>query len=137
MSNRMMESLSCACVLLPQSVAAATETASSYVDASLADELAFVVDTGALANGKKLTVAVYAATDTDGTGAKKIGEAVFTASAEMDSAQAIVSYRPTDENSRYICVKIKHDAASAVICAVNVLGAVGYLPAAHGWTLVV
>lgn len=137
MKNRILEALSCSCVLAPQSVAASTQTATSYVDASQAEELAFVVTTGALASGKKLTVGVYAAAASDGTGAEKIGEAVFTASDALTSAQAVVSCRPRAEHGRYIGLKIQHDAAAAVICAANVFGAVSYLPAAHGWTLVV
>ena len=57
------------CVLAPVSVAAETLTASAFVDAAGVDEVCFLVSAAALAEGKHITVGVYASDDASGAGA--------------------------------------------------------------------
>ena len=135
--NRIFEEMTRAAVLPPQEVAAATQTATSFVDVSGTGEVEFLISTGALAGGEKLTVELHASAAADGTGSVKIGEAVFTASSAMTAAVAVVSYRPAAANGRYVGVKFKHDAAAAVVCGATACARAGYLPAASGWTLAV
>lgn len=123
------------CVLAPASIAAATETASSYVDAKDKSEVAFQIAAASLADGKKLTVGIYAGNAPDGTGAVKVAERVFTASGAMTKVLACVSYKPKAADGRYVGVKIQHDSSAAVICAVTAAAAGMYRPADNSWVM--
>lgn len=135
--KRINEELVFSPVLAPQSVNASTETTSGYVDASGADEIAFVVSCAALGAGKSLTVTLVAAGDDEGTDAEELGEAVFTDAVGTEPQTAVISYQVSALHGRYAAVKIQHDASSAVICSAVAAAAQIYRPAANGWTLMV
>ncbi|BAK99203.1 hypothetical protein OBV_27390 [Oscillibacter valericigenes Sjm18-20] len=135
--ERICEALKHTVAMAPASVAASTETATSYLSAIGMPEVEFLVSTGAIASGKKLTVALYAAEDPDGANAVKVAEKTFTASVDMDSAVAVISARVTADRGGYYAVKFQHDCAAAVICAVTMSGPVRYRPAKNDWTLVI
>lgn len=133
--KRLTDCYAVSCVLAPASVAASTETTTGFVDAKGKSEIAFLVAAASLANGKKLTVAVYAGSDASGTGAKKVAEKVFTASAAMEKVLVSASYKPKDGDGRYVGIKFQHDSAAAVVCGVTAAAADIYHPAENGWTL--
>lgn len=135
--ERICEALKHTVAMAPASVAASTETATSYLSAAGMSEVEFLVSTGAIASGKTLTVALYAADDSSGTNAQKVVEKVFTASAAMTSAVAVVSARVTADRGGYYAVKFQHNCAAAVICAATMSGPVRYRPAENDWSLVV
>lgn len=135
--NRIFEELSQSVVFAPQAVATATLKTTDFVDMSQNDEVCFLLATGALASGKKLTVQVFANDAASVANAEKVAEAEFVAQAAMDCAAAVVSCRPRAEHGRYLCLKFKHDAGADVVCAVTAAGKVGFRPAGKGWTLVV
>lgn len=132
--EKLIEALQAAVACVPVSLAASTDSTPIYLPAAKNHELAFAVTTGALASGKKLTVAVYGATDSSGTGAVKLGEKVFTASGALTSAVAFVSVKPRSAYSHY-GVKFQHDSAAAVVCGAAEIGSVSYLPAGNDWAL--
>ena len=133
--KRLTDLYELSCVSAPASVAASTETTSGFVDAKGKSEVAFLVSAASLANGKKLTVAVYAGNDANGTGAKKVAEKVFESGDAMTKVLASVSYKPNAADGRYVGVKFQHDSAAAVICAVMAATADIYHPAVNSWTL--
>lgn len=135
--NRIYEELAHSCVLAPQTVAAATEKTSAFVDAAGADELEFLVSAAALGAGKSLTAAVYGAASADGAGGVKLGEAVFTDPVGTGPVLAAVSVRPAAASGRYIGLKIQHDGTAAVVCGATVSVRTRRLPAPNGWTLAV
>ena len=135
--KRIFEKLAFANVFAPQSVAASTEKTTGYVDASGTEEVAFLISAAALGKGKSLTVTLMAADDASGSGAKAVGEAaVFTDPVGTPQVVA-VSYQVSPLNSRYVAVKLQHDAAAAVVCGVLAAADGMYLPPANGMTLVV
>lgn len=133
--KRITEEFLSTVVLVPASIAASTLTASGYVSCAETGEVTFLVSTGALASGKKLTVEVYGATDDQGTGAVKVAEKVFTAGSNMTGALAMVSCKPSAQVGPFVGVKIQHDAAAAVICGVTALSRVDHIPADNDWVL--
>lgn len=135
--NRIFEALAHSCVFAPQSVDAVTAKTTDYVDVSGADEVEFLLSTGALGAGKSVTVEVLTSKSADGTGAVKVAEAEFADEVGGDPALAVISFRPTALHDRYVAVKFQHDAVAAVSCAVTVSAKVGHLPAVTGMTLVV
>lgn len=135
--ERICEALKHTVAMAPASVAATTETATSYLSAAGMPEVEFLVSTGPIASGKTLTVALYAAEDSAGANAQKVAEKAFTASADMDSAVAVVSARVTADRGGYYAVKFQHDCAAAVICAATMSGPARYRPANNDWMLVV
>lgn len=134
--NRIMEAMKAEVACVPVSLAASTDSTPIYISAAKKRQLAFAVTTAALANGKKLTVAVYGATDASGTGATKLGEKEFTAAAAMASAVAVVDVKPQSAYSHY-AVKFQHDSAAAVVCGAVAFGDAMYLPANNDWALTV
>ena len=78
----------------------------------------FVVRHGALAEGKAVTVEVYQATDTSGTGAAEI-TAYETASTGATggsaSGQIIVSVMNADVSKGFVTVKVSNNAASGTV----------------------
>ena len=133
--KRLTDLYELSCVSAPASVSASTEATSGFVDAKGKSEVAFLVSAASLANGKKLTVAVYAGNDANGTGAKKVAEKVFESGDAMTKVLASVSYKPNAADGRYVGVKFQHDSAAAVICAAMAATADIYHPAVNSWTL--
>lgn len=125
------------CVLAPVSVAAETLTASAFVDAAGVDEVCFLVSAAALAEGKHITVGIYASDDASGAGATVCEEATFAASAETAKQLTLItlSHKPKAGEGRYLAVKFKHDAAEALLCAVSASVGTMYRPAANLWAV--
>ena len=121
-------------VFAPQGVATATEKTSAFVDASGADTVEFLIYTGALTSGKKLTVGIHTSADISGSSPDKVDDAEFTA---VDAAPglAVVSYRVRGDRGRYVGVSFQHDAGAEVDCAVVAAVRGRYLPAENGWQL--
>lgn len=136
--KRINEEFLQAVVMAPKSVAANTSASTEYaVDVSNIPEVAFTVATGALGEGKKLTVKLLATDASDGSGAVVIREALFTADSGPSSCLASVSYEPTALHGRYISLAIQHDADDAVICSVTALLRQREIPANNVWTVMV
>lgn len=135
--NRISEALAFQNVLAPQSLNASTDKTTSYVDASGAEEVVFLVSVAALGANKSLTVTLLAADNSSGSGAKEVGKTKFTDSVGTAPQVAVVTYRPSATIDRYVAVKFQHDAAAAVVCGVLAAADGLYLPAANGWTLAV
>ena len=134
--RRIFEELAMANVFAPQSVDASTEKTSAFVDASGAEEVAFLVSAAALGKGKTLTVTLLASDDAGGSSPKAIGDAtVFTDSVGTNPQTAVISYKVSPEHGRYVGVKFQHNGDAAVICGVTAAAKSMYLPAVNGWTL--
>ena len=129
--KRISEALSFQQVLAPQSVAASTDKTTNYVDSSGLEEIAFLISTAALGDGKSLTVSLLASGNSEGSGA----EDVFTDSVGTAPRAAVVTYRPTALHGRYVAVKFQHDGAAAVVCGVTAISSGLYLPAGNDWVL--
>ena len=89
--NRICEELKHQVVLPPSAVTTATLTTTAFVDCSNVPEVEFLVSTGALASGKKLTVGIYTSAVAAGTSAVKVSEVVFTADGALNSALVAAS----------------------------------------------
>lgn len=133
--KRLTEELKQLAALAPQSVDPDTHATSSFVDMSGVPEVVFAIATGALEKGKSLTVQLVASDASDGTGAVKVAEQVFTAADAMTSGLALVSYKPTAFHGRYTAVKFQHDAGSAVICGVTAQLRQREIPVANEWAV--
>lgn len=134
--KRIFEELAIANVFAPQSVEASTDKTTSFVDASGAKEIIFLISAGALGAGKALTVTLMASEDSKGSGATAVGDTtVFTDSVGTDPQIAVISYKVSPEHGRYVGVKFQHNAAAAVMCGVTAAAKSMYLPAGNGWTL--
>lgn len=133
--KRLTEELQHSAIYAPQEVAANTLTTTNYVDVSGVPEVAFFIATGALAQGKKLTVQLMASNVPAGTGAVKIAEQVLIADAPLNAGLAVVSYKPSTQFGRYVGIKFKHDAAAAVVCGVTATLRQREIPAENGWTV--
>ena len=119
--NRLYERMAMSVALAPVSQAAAGNSTTAYVDASTLRSLDFVVAHGALAAGKKLTVEVLNADNNQGTGAKTIATAEYTApTGGWTDGMIVVSVDAAGTRDRYYAVKITNDAASAVLLSVTV-----------------
>ena len=82
-----------AIAMAPKAVASATLTTTGFVDVSGVPEVTFLIATGALTKGKKLTVQLVASDVAEGTGAVQIAEQAFTAEEALTGgAVAVVSY---------------------------------------------
>lgn len=134
--KRISEALAFQNVLAPQSVAASTDKTTAYVDVSGVEEIVFLVS-AALGKGKGLTVSLLASGDSGGDGAQEIGKTTFTDSVGTAPQLAVVTYKVSALNGRYVAVKLRHDAAAEVVCGVTAASSGLYLPAANGWTLAV
>ncbi len=135
--KRIFEELACTTVFAPQSVGASTDKTTSFVDASGAGEIAFLVSTAALGKGKALTITLMGSAQENGGSPTAIGDAVvLTDSVGTAPQMAVVSYRVDPSNPRYIGLKFQHNGAAAVLCSVAAAGRSLHLPAANGWTVV-
>ena len=130
--KRISEALAFQNVLAPQSVAASTDKTTAYVDVSGVEEIVFLVSAAALGKGKGLTVSLLASGDSGGDGAEEIGKATFTDSVGTAPQLAVVTYKVSALNGRYVAVKLRHDAAAEVACGVTAASSGLYLPAANG-----
>lgn len=135
--NRISEALAFQNVFAPQSVAATTEKTTSYVDASGAREVAFLLSTAALGANKSLTVTLLAADDSGGSNAQEVDTAKFTDKEGTAPRVAVVTCRTSAAHGRYIAVKFQHDGDAEVVCGVLSASDGAYLPAVNDWTLVV
>lgn len=133
--KRLTEELKQIAALAPQPVDTDTQTTSAFVDMSGVPEVVFAIATGALEKGKSLTVQLVASGTSDGTGAVKVAEQVFTAADAMTSGLVMISYKPTAFHGRYAAVKFQHDAGSAVICGVTVQLRQREIPAKNEWSV--
>ena len=125
-----------AIAMAPKAVASATLTTTGFVDVSGVPEVTFLIATGALTKGKKLTVQLVASDVAEGTGAVQIAEQAFTAEEALTGgAVAVVSYLPTAAHGRYVGIKLKHDAGSDVNCSVTAMLRQRMTPAENGWAV--
>lgn len=118
MSNLIHEAIEVKPVIAPVAQTAAGNTTGAYLACPPAyGTIDFVVRSGALAQGKSVTVEVYQATDTSGTGAAEITayETVFTApSGGATDNTIILSVMSADVSKGFVTVKVTNDAAAAV-----------------------
>jgi hypothetical protein len=117
MSNLIHEAIEIVPVIAPVAQTAAGNTTGAYIAYPKYGTIDFVVRSGALAAGKKVTVEVYQASDTSATGAAEITsyETVFTAPTGGATDNTIViSVLGADVTKGYATVKVTNDAASAV-----------------------
>ena len=118
MSNLIHEAIEIVPVIAPVAQTAAGNTTGAYLACPAKyGTIDFVVRSGALAAGKKVTVEVYQASDTAGTGAAEIAsyETVFTApTGGATDNSIIISVLGADVTKGFATVKVTNDAASAV-----------------------
>lgn len=118
MSNLIHEAIDIVPVIAPVAQTAAGNTTGAYLACPPKyGTIDFVVRTGALAQGKSVTVEVYQASDTSGTGAAEITsyETVFTApTGGATDNTIIISVLGADVTKGFATVKVTNDAASAV-----------------------
>lgn len=118
MSNLIHEAIEIVPVIAPVAQTAAGNTTGAYLACPPEyGAVDFVVRSGALAAGKKVTVEVFQASDTAGTGAAEITsyETVFTAPTGGATDNTIViSVLGADVEKGFATVKVTNDAASAV-----------------------
>ena len=106
------------------------------MDTAGVDSVEFLIYTGALTSGKKLTVGVQTSADASGSSPEEAEETVFTASGS-DPGLAVVSYRVRGDRGRYVGVTFQHDAGAEVDCAVVAVVRPMYRPPENSWQLVV
>lgn len=118
MSNRIAEAIEIKPVIAPVAQTAAGNTTGAYIACPPGlGTIDFVVRSGALAQTKAVTVEVYQATDTSGTGAAEITayETTFTApTGGATDNTIIISVDNADVSKGYVTVKVTNDAAAAV-----------------------
>lgn len=130
--NRIREELENKVAIVPVSQTAGGNTTSAYIDACGYNALDFVISHGALAAGKKITVQLYHAADTSGTGAAEIEGAKHefaSPTGGVTSGIITISIRPQAGWGSYFAVKVTNDAAAAVLIAATAHGRVKLLPA--------
>ena len=119
MSNRIVEEIEITPVLAPMAQTKATSNTGTYLKCPVGlGEIDFVVRHGALAEGKKVTVEVYQATDTSATGAAEIEkyETVSTAGTGGATDGIVkVSVDSCDVTKGYVTVKVTNDSASDAV----------------------
>lgn len=117
MSNHIAEAIEVKAVIAPVAQTAAGNTTGAYLPLPEYGTIDFVVRSGALAAGKKVTVEVFQASDTSGTGAAELTayETVFTAPTGGATDNTItVMIDSADVTKGFVTVKVTNDAASAV-----------------------
>ena len=118
--NRICEEVQYLDVFAPQAVATATKKTSTFVDTAGADSVEFLIYTGALTSGKKLTVGVQTSANAGGSSPEEAEEMVFRG-----------------DRDRYVGVTFQHNAGSEVDCAVLAAVRPMYRPPENSWQLVV
>ena len=118
MSNTIAEEIEIKPVIAPVAQTAAGNTTGAYIACPPGlGTIDFVVRHGALAQTKVVTVEVYQATDTSGTGAAEITSYETTSTAPTGGATdglIIVSVANADVSKGFVTVKVSNDAAAAV-----------------------
>ena len=117
MSNHIVEAIEVKAVIAPVAQTAAGNTTGAYLPLPDYGTIDFVVRSGALAAGKKVTVEVFQASDAAGTGAAELTayETVFTAPTGGATDNTItVMIDSADVTKGFVTVKVTNDAASAV-----------------------
>lgn len=118
MSCKIAEEILITPVIAPVAQTAAGNTTGAYIACPPGlGTIDFVVRHGALAQGKSVTVEVYQATDTSGTGAAEITSYETVATAGTGGATdgiVIVSIESADVSKGFVTVKVTNDAAAAV-----------------------
>lgn len=117
MSNHIAEAIEVKAVIAPVAQTAAGNTTGAYLPLPDYGTIDFVVRSGALAAGKKVTVEVFQASDAVGTGAAELTayETVFTAPTGGATDNTItVMIDSADVTKGFVTVKVTNDAASAV-----------------------
>lgn len=117
MSNKIAEAVEIVPVIAPVAQSAAGNTTGAYLPLPGYGTIDFVVRSGALAQGKKVTVEVYQASDASATGAEELTdyETVFTApTGGATDNTIIVSVDNCDVTKGFVTVKVTNDAAAAV-----------------------
>jgi len=117
MSNHIAEAIEVKAVIAPVAQTAAGNTTGAYLPLPKYGTIDFVVRSGALAAGKKVTVEVFQASDAAGTGAAELTayETVFTAPTGGATDNTItVMIDSADVTKGFVTVKVTNDAASAV-----------------------
>ena len=117
MSNHIAEAIEVKAVIAPVAQTAAGNTTGAYLPLPEYGTIDFVVRSGALAAGKKVTVEVFQASDAAGTGAAELTayETVFTAPTGGATDNTItVMIDSADVTKGFVTVKVTNDAASAV-----------------------
>lgn len=117
------------CALAPASVATATETATSWINAKNCVHILFAVVAASLASGKKMQVDLYHADNSSGTNAAKLTDGEFTLTAAEAPGTYIAEVREMTGKKPYFCAKFTHDAGAAVICSAVAMTEPMYLPA--------
>lgn len=118
MACKIAEEVTIVPVIAPVAQTAAGNTTGAYLACPPGrGSIDFVVRSGALAAGKKVTVEVYQATSAAGAGAAEITayETVFTAPTGGATDNTIIlSVENCDVTKGFVTVKVTNDAASAV-----------------------
>ena len=117
MSNHITEEIEVKGIIAPVAQTAAGNTTGTYIPLPKFGTLDFVVNHGALAQGKVVTVEVYQATDTSATGAAEITSYETTstgATGGSASGQVIIKIDSCDVTKGFVTVKVSNDAAAAV-----------------------
>ena len=119
MSNTIAEAITITNVIAPKAQSYGGNDTGAYIKCPPGlGTIDFVVRHGALAEGKSVTVEVYQATDTSGTGAAEITayETSSTgATGGSASGQIILSVANADVSKGYVTVKVSNDAASGTV----------------------
>ena len=119
MSNTIAEAITITNVIAPKAQSYGGNDTGAYIKCPPGlGTIDFVVRHGALAEGKKVTVEVYQASDTSGTGAAEITayETSSTgATGGSASGQIIVSVMNADVSKGFVTVKVSNDAASGTV----------------------
>lgn len=115
MSCKIAEELTIKAVLAPQAQAKGGNATGAYIACPPGlGSIDFVVRHGALAEGKSVTVEVYQATDTSGTGAAEITAYETASTAGTGGATdgiIIVSVDNCDVSKGFVTVKVSNDSA--------------------------
>ena len=119
MSCKIAEEITITPVLAPMAQTKATNNTGAYIACPPGlGSIDFVVRHGALAEGKKVTVEVYEATDTSGTGAAEITAYETDSTAGTGGATdgiVIVSVDNCDVTKGFVTVKVSNDSASDAV----------------------
>lgn len=115
MSCKIAEELTIKAVLAPQAQAKGGNATGAYIACPPGlGSIDFVVRHGALAEGKSVTVEVYQATDTSGTGAAEITAYETASTAPTGGATdgtIKVSVESADVTKGFVTVKVSNDSA--------------------------
>lgn len=118
MSNHIAEEIEIKSVIAPKAQSYGGNDTGTYLPLPKYGTIDFVVNHGALAEGKKVTVEVYQASAAAGTGAAEITsyETVSTgATGGSASGQVIVQIDSCDVTKGFVTVKVSNDAASGSV----------------------